>query len=142
MGYAITDKLIATVARSNFMDNIDFRAKYKLLQVRSDALPTIIALQAGVGWNTEVPGRGVWDADNGQYYAQLILNTLIKSEIAVGVVPSYVYNFATFSDDTEHSLVVGLYGQWYISHLFSMLAEWKHFRGRLLFPLRCRFPWH
>ena len=127
-GDAITDKMIATIARSNFRDNVDLSLKVKALQLKSRVLATVVALKAGVGWNTEVldlPERRTGDSRNRQYYAQLIFNTQIHKKLAFGVVPSYLYNFAILSDDIEHAFVVGLYGQWYLGSLFSVLAEWN-----------------
>jgi hypothetical protein len=134
MGYAITDKLFATLARSNVMDNLDYRFKYRAFALRSNTLPTVIAIQAGVAWNTEVPGRTAGDSRNRQYYAQLIVNTRIHKQVAIGIVPSYLYNFAIFSADYEQTFVVGLYGQWYLGQLFSLLGEWNVSEGGFFFP--------
>lgn len=137
MGYAITDNLIATLARSNYRDNVDLSLKVKALQIKSPVLATVVALQAGVGWNTQVlelPNRSAGDSRNRQYYAQLILNTQLHKSVAFGVVPSYVYNFAILSDDIEHTFVVGLYSQWYLGSLFSVLAEWNFSEAGFYFP--------
>lgn len=134
MGYAITDRLIATLARSNMMDNVDLSLKVNALQIKSRVLATAVALKTGVGWNTEVPGRRAEDSKNAQVYAQLIINTRIHKNVAIGVVPSYVNNFAIFSDDIEHTFVVGLYSQWYLGDLFSVLAEWNFSEAGFYFP--------
>lgn len=137
MGYAITDNMIATLARSNYRDNVDLSLKVKALQIKSSFLATVVALQAGVGWNTQVlelPDRSSSDSRNRQYYAQLILNTQLHKKLAFGVVPSYLYNFAILSDDIEHTFVVGLYGQWYLGSLFSVLAEWNFSQAGFYYP--------
>lgn len=134
MGYAITDRIFATLARSNVMDNFDYRLKYRVFELRSSVLPTVVAIQAGVGWNTEVPGQASGNSRNRQYYAQLIINTRIHRNVALGVVPSYLHNFAILSDEIEQTFVVGLYGQWYLGDLFSLLAEWNISEGGYNFP--------
>ncbi len=125
LGYAITDRLTATLARSNLQDNVDLQLKYKALGFRLDLLPVMIGFRAGTAWNTEVPGRDDGDSRNFQYYVQGIANTMLFEKLALGVVPSYLHNSIIESEDTEYAVTVGLYGQYYISSLLSLLAEWN-----------------
>jgi len=41
------------------------------------------------------------------------------------VVPSYLYNSIPQSEDVEHTLTLGLYGQYYLSSLMSLVLEWN-----------------
>jgi hypothetical protein len=88
-------------------------------------LPLILAVSVGAAWNSEVTGRGKGDNRNFQYFGQLILNTLYADKLALGVVPSYLYNSALYSSDVKKSLTLGTYVQYYLHKNYSVLAEWN-----------------
>lgn len=125
LGYAISDRLATTLARSNVSDNTDLQLKYRVLQIRSHPFPILIGFQAGAAWNTEVPGRDSGDSRNFQYYGQVIVNTMVGDRFALGLVPSYLYNIAIESEEIEQMLTLGIYGQYYVTKLLSFLGEWN-----------------
>ncbi|MGD9898820.1 MAG: DUF5777 family beta-barrel protein [Calditrichaceae bacterium] len=125
LGYAINNRMIVTLGRSNVSDNVDLQFKYKFLQLRGEKLPVLVAGRVGAAWNTEVGGRDKGDPDNFQYYGQLIINTLIKKRFGIGVVPSYLYNSNIYDDNVQDSFTMGLNGQYYVSSVWSVLAEWN-----------------
>jgi hypothetical protein len=126
LSYAVTNKLLITAAISNANDNNDYRLKYKAVQLRGDLLPVAISLQCGMGWNTDVTGRKKGDSRNFQYYGQVIVNTLIKKKLGLGLVPSIVLNSDIIDSSTsEHSLTMGSYIEYYFSPLLAVLAEWS-----------------
>ncbi len=126
LSFAVTNKFVVSAAVSNANDNNDYRLKYKLLQIRNKNLPTAIGLQGGLAWNTNVVGRKKGDSKNFQYYGQVIVNTVINKKFGIGVVPSIVYNSYLFDSSTsEHSLTIGTYAEYYVSHIFAVLAEWS-----------------
>jgi hypothetical protein len=125
LGYAPADHLVLTLGRSNVTDNLDLQVKYKLAQIRSDILPSIIALNFGVAWNTEVGDRSKGDSRNFQYFAQLIYNTMIINKIGIGLVPSYLFNSALTTEEIKYSFTMGTYLQYYISSAWSILIEWN-----------------
>jgi hypothetical protein len=126
LGYAISNRMIVTLARSNVNDNVDLWVKYKALQIRSSMLPISIAVQGGSAWNTqEYFGRKRSDSKNFQYYGQLIANTMIAKKLGIGIAPSYLQNSQIFSIDTEHSVTLGTYVQYYISFGYAVFAEWN-----------------
>jgi len=126
LGYAITDRLLITLGRSNVFDNIDLNVKYKLAQIRSNKLPLLISFRGGSGWNSaKFADRGRGDIRNFQYYGQLIVNSTITKKLAIGLVPSYLYNSDIFSQDYKDVFSVGSYTQYYMSSMLSLLAEWN-----------------
>jgi len=129
LGYAITSRFMITLARSNQRDNVDLQLKYKVMRFRALKAPVVVGMLGGAAWNTEVIGRSDGDDRNMQAYFQLIINTVIGKKLAVGVVPSYLYNSFLESDDIEHALTVGLYGQYYLTKTLSLLAEWNIAEG-------------
>ena len=125
LGYAPSNRLLVTLARSNWRDNIDLRLKYKVAEIPSRSLPIMIGFQAGLGWNTGVTGRSDGDSRNFQYYGQLIVNTMIADKLALGVVPSYIINPLIDNDVTETTVSMGTYGHYYLSDLVGLIAEWN-----------------
>lgn len=125
LGYAFTDRLVATVARSNQDDNIDFQLKYRALEIRNDVLPLMVGVLGGGAWNTEVANRGSFDRRSFQAYGQLIVNTVINDRVGLGVVTSYLHNAIIQDDDLEQTISVGLYSHYYASEVLALLVEWN-----------------
>ena len=125
LGYAPTDNLVTTLGRSNVNNNLDLQVKYKPVEIRSEILPSIITVNAGLAWNSQVADRSKGDSRNFQYYIQLIYNTLIINKIGFGLVPSYLYNSALTTEEIKYSFTMGTYLQYYFSSTWSMLVEWN-----------------
>ncbi|MGW8266622.1 MAG: DUF5777 family beta-barrel protein [Longimicrobiales bacterium] len=123
LGFAPSNRILLTLARSNFMDNWDFQAKLGALEAEVGPLPLMLALQAGAAWSTDVPDRETGDSGNFQYYGQLILNTRLGDRIALGVVPSYLYNVLLDPVDPVQDLFWGFYGQLYLTRILSVMGE-------------------
>ncbi len=133
LAYAITNNALVSFGRSNASadsgraeDNIDISLKYKLFQFsKYSKAPVSVALRTGLGWYTNVVGRNKTDRGNFQYYGQVIINTLIVKRMGLGLVPSYLYNSSILDVETQYSLTLGAYAQYYISSGMSALVEWN-----------------
>jgi hypothetical protein len=125
LGYALSDNMLVTLGRSNVTDNLDIQVKYKLAKLQSDILPSIVTLNVGMAWNTNVGGRQKSDARNFQYFAQVIYNTMIINKFGLGLVPSYLYNSALTTKEVKYSFTMGTYLQYYLSDVWSVLIEWN-----------------
>ncbi len=125
LGFSPTDRLVITLARSNFGGNVDLQGKYELLRLRSTPLPLKAAVQAGGAWNTQKQAdRARGDSRNFQCYIQGIVNTMIGKRVALGVVPSYLHNSSVNTEKKENLFAVGLHGQVYLNQVLSVIAEW------------------
>jgi hypothetical protein len=124
LGYAPTNRLLVTFARSNFMDNWDLQLKFRALGVEAGGVPILVAFLGGAAWSTDVPGRDAGDAGNRQYYGQLILNTVVADRVALGLVPSYLYNVLLDEIDPVQDFYLGVYGQVFLTNVLSVNAEW------------------
>ena len=122
LDYALTNYILFSVGRSNIFDNLDLNAKWKFLQVRNEHLPLVAAIRAGAAFNTADIGA---IEDQNQFYGQLVLNTLIMKKLGIGIVPSYLENSNILSSETKNSSTLGIYGQFYVSPLWSVFAEWN-----------------
>ncbi len=127
LGYALTDDLQIALGRSNLNDNLDFSFKYNPFQIRSDVLPALIAVKGGLAWNGSVPNRSAGHHQNFQYYAQLILNTMVNKKLGIGIVPSYLYNSSYYypNEDDQYSFTLGNYLSYYIDDMWGLLFEWN-----------------
>lgn len=122
--YAANDRLMLGVLRTNGEDNVELNAKASVLQGGSDAMPFEVAVMGGVAWNTE-PFETEDATDNEmQAYAQLIINTLLGDRVAVGAVPTLLYNSRIRDLDKKTAFVLGLHAQVYTSGALSFLGEW------------------
>jgi hypothetical protein len=124
LGYAPADRLLVTLARSNFMDNWDLQAKVRAMELEGDLLPLMVAVQGGASWSSEVPERDSGDSGNFQYYGQLILNTMVADRLALGFVPSYLYNVLLDRIDPVQDVYWSFYGQLFLTDVFSVNGEW------------------
>ena len=119
---------MATLGRSNMLDNLDLQLQYHWLQFPHERLPAVLALNVGVAWNTEMPAiveRKAAAADNFQYYGQLIFNALLDEKLGIGIVPSYLYNSAVFSVETQYTFTLGTYVQYYFDDTWGVWLEYS-----------------
>jgi hypothetical protein len=123
LDYALTDKMMCTIARSNLEGNVEIFSKYKLLEFENTILPTVIAVQAGLAYNGKPAGTVDNTGDKFQYHASAIFNTMYHKKLAIGVVPSYLYNSYIYCKDIQYSFTLGEYAQYYVSPFWSLLLE-------------------
>lgn len=123
LGYAITDHLLFTLGRSNIDGNLDFRFKYKALQIKNDMFPTLISVRAGGAFNGKA--KNIDSGDKYQFYGQMIVNTLFGKKLGIGIVPSYLYNSHIYCLDTQDSFTLGLYAQYYASDQWNLFVEFN-----------------
>jgi hypothetical protein len=125
LGYSASDRVALGVQRSNFQDNVELSAKARLWSAGPGAdLPVELAAMGGVAWNTQVTEVAGAEDNEMQAYAQLILNARVGDRLALGVVPSYLYNPRLLDFDEEHAFALGINGQLYATSSLSLLVEW------------------
>ena len=128
LSYGLSDRLMATLGRSNMLDNLDLQLQYHWLQFPHERLPAVLALNVGVAWNTDMPAivdRKAAAADNFQYYGQLIFNALLDEKLGIGLVPSYLYNSAVFSVETQYTFTLGTYFQYHFDDMWGVWLEYS-----------------
>ncbi|MBN1479063.1 hypothetical protein EH223_15325 [candidate division KSB1 bacterium] len=125
LGYAVSDKMMIHVGRTNLQDNLELQLKYKAIQIRQKNFPVLIGFRGGVAYNGEIYDPIKSDARRFQYYGQVIVNTMIQDKLGFGVVPTYLYNAHIFCVDPQYSFTLGNYLQYYVSPHWSLLAEWN-----------------
>ncbi|HUF74989.1 MAG TPA: DUF5777 family beta-barrel protein [Longimicrobiales bacterium] len=125
LSYAASDRVTLGVQRTNFQDNLELNAKVGLWSAGADAgMPLEVAAMGGVAWNTQVTEVQGAEDNEMQAYAQLVLNALLGERVAVGVVPTYLYNPRILDVGEESAVALGLMGQLYATSSISLLIEW------------------
>ena len=125
LGYAITDRALFTVTRSNLQDNYDLNLKLRLVEIEG-TLPLMVGIAGGLAYNADLAE----DVDRStQFYGQAILNTMVAERFGIGVVPWVLRDPDLEVAEAETAVGVGLYGQLYLNDQVSVLAEWNATEG-------------
>lgn len=124
LSYAVTDRLMVGVLRSNLDDNLDLNAKVRVFEAGREATPFMVALAAGVALNTQTPEGAGYEEDETQAWAQLVVNALVAGRLALGAVPTLLHNPRIADVEAEDAFVLGLHGQVYLSEMVSVFGEW------------------
>jgi hypothetical protein len=131
-GYGLSDRSTITLGRSSLLDNLDLQIKHRIWDASSPSLSNAVAVQIGLAWNTDTASmrpfvtRDRTDGANFQYYAQLIYNgLLLDGKLAVGLVPSYLYNSTIFSVETQQTFTLGTYYQLYFDDMWGLWLEYS-----------------
>lgn len=124
LGYAVTDRVMVGVLRSNLTDNLELGGKVRFLEGGRGSAPFQLAVAGGVAWNTELPAAAGFHGSETQAYAQLVADVLLGGRVAVGVVPTALHNPRIADADAATALALGLHGQLYLSPQASVFAEW------------------
>jgi hypothetical protein len=125
LSYSASDRVALGVQRTNAQDNLELYAKAGLWSAGEGAsTPLEVAAMGGVAWNMDVTPSGGAEDNEMQAYAQLILNGLVGDRLAVGVVPSFLYNPRLLDVDEESAFALGINGQLYATSSLSLLVEW------------------
>ncbi len=128
VSYGLHDRLMVTLGRSSLQDNLDLQLRYRWLQFRHMRFPSVLALNAGAAWNTDIPAgidRGAAAAENFQYFGQLVFNTMMDDKLGLGLVPSFLYNSAIFSVDPQYTATLGTYVHYFINHTWGIWVEYS-----------------
>lgn len=121
LSYGVNDRLTLGVLRTNLEDNLELNARIRLWE-RGGETPVAVGVRGGVAWNTQ-PFAGA-DDNEGQAYAQLMLDGGIGERLALGVVPTVIRNPRIQDADSETGFTLGLHGQLYLDDGVSLLGEW------------------
>ena len=124
LGYAVSRRLLITLGRSNVADNTDLFIKWKAGQIRHSRFPMLVALRAGASYNGQLLGPIAGESRRLQPFVQLVVNTLIRNRVGIGLVPGYVRNAHIYCSSCQYSFTIGNYIQLYLSPNWSLLAEW------------------
>jgi len=135
VSYAVADDWVMTVGRSSIDANTDLTIKYRLSQTEMSGMPFVSALQIGAAWNPvetfrrdhkdSVIVRGKGHSRHFQIFAQLMIDFQPMGQLAVGVVPSFLYNRDIGAEDVENTFVLGTHLQLFLNRHWSIIGEYS-----------------
>lgn len=125
LAYAVHDRGMVTLQRSNLDDNLDFNVKVRVFEAGLESTPVMVAVVAGTAWNGDAPLLLDGSTRAWQYYAQLIANVSLGDRFALGVVPTFLRNPVLNEEEVENAFSLGIMGQFYLSQHVSVLGEWN-----------------
>ncbi|MFW6276115.1 MAG: DUF5777 family beta-barrel protein [Bacteroidota bacterium] len=125
LGYAVTDKLMVTLGRSNREGNWDLRAKYRALSFRNETAPLQISFMGAAAYSQKPIVEPEENINRLQAYGFVIANTLIDKKLGLGITPGYLYNAypPCACDDKQYSFTMGAYAQYFIDDMWSVIVE-------------------
>ena len=124
LAYAVSDRVMVGVLRSNLTDNVELNAKARLLEGGRDRVPFMVGAMGGLAWNTQLSDLPEYDGSERQAYAQLMVNALLGGRLAVGVTPTFLRNPRLEEATADNAVAVGVNGQLYLSSQVSLMGEW------------------
>ena len=124
LAYAVADRAMVGIVRTNVDDNIELNAKGRLFEGGSESVPIMIGLMGGLAWNMSASGGSGADDNESQAYAQVMVNALIGGRLGVGLAPTFLKNPRIQDTKSETTFVLGIHGQAYLSEQVSLLGEW------------------
>ncbi len=127
LAYAIHDRALLGVLRSNLDDNLDVSLKVRLAE-GGGPVPWMVAINGGVAWNTDATGHP--NDTPVQGYGQLIVDVQPVAGLALGVVPSWLHNPIIDAPKADDAFSLGTHVQWYATKGFSFLGEWNFSEAR------------
>lgn len=124
LSYAVSDRAMVGLVRSNLADNVEVGVKVRLAEGGRGTVPYQVAVNGALAWNTQLPDAGGLEDGESQAYAQLLANVLLGGRLAVGVVPTVLRNPRVDDATAATAFVLGLHGQVYVGEQVSLLGEW------------------
>ena len=124
LAYAVSDRTMVGVVRTNIDDNLELNAKARLFEGGTESVPVMIGIMGGFAWNMSDPGESGAGDNESQAYAQVMLNALIGGRLGIGLVPTVLRNPRIQDAEPETTFALGIHGQAYISEQVSLLGEW------------------
>jgi hypothetical protein len=125
LGYAVTDRLLATLARSDLDDNVELETRYGVVPEANPDWPVGLAVQGTVNWLTEdFPGQSRWRAAAFKYTGQLTLTRTVADRIGLAVVPGLTLNPDENRDGEGALVTLGLGARWKVQEKVAIVGEW------------------
>lgn len=127
LSYGPTNNSMVSILHSNLQNNVLLRAKVRVLSGGRSSIPYQIAVVGGYAWNTGVsPADGPgYRKNEGQAYGQLVLNALVLPKLAVGVVPTLLYNPRIQDMNAPSELTLGFNATLYLTRHLGVIGEWN-----------------
>ncbi|MFK7845819.1 MAG: DUF5777 family beta-barrel protein [Rhodothermales bacterium] len=126
LGYAIKDNFLVALARSNSADDVEFQARYGIIeQGGAKNWPIGVSLQTSVNFvSQKFPNKDKFARERFKTTIQMSLTRQLGDNIGLAVVPGILLNPAEDLDGEDQLITVGLGGRWRFTRTLSIIGEW------------------
>jgi len=131
LGYAFTDRLLATLARSDREDNVELETRYGIVDEAHPDWPVGVAVQGTVNWITqERGGESRWRAEALKWTGQVSLTRTVGERIGLALVPGLTVNPEESLDGEAALVTLGLGARWHVQEKVAVVGEWTPILAR------------
>jgi hypothetical protein len=124
LAYAVTDRALIGVSRTNLEDNLELGAQVRIAEGGSNERPLAVGVKGAVAWNmSPALVQGAEDNES-QLYLQLMLNAGLGGRVSLGLVPTYLRNPRIRDFDADDAFVLGIHGQVALTPTLNFIGEW------------------
>jgi hypothetical protein len=126
LGYAVTDRLLVALARSNAADDVELQGRYQIARERrSGGFPVDIGLTGSLNWITErLADERRLRGEAFKLSLQASFARAIGSRLGLAVVPGILFNPVESVSGEPPTTTVGVAGQWHLTRKLAVIGEW------------------
>jgi hypothetical protein len=125
LGYAFTDRLLATLARSDVKDNVELETRYGVVHETNPNWPVGLSVQGAVNWLTlDLPGTSRWRTNAIKYTAQMSVTRTVADQVGLAVVPGLTINPDETMSEEAPLVTLGIGARWKVQEKVALVAEW------------------
>lgn len=125
LGYALTDRLLVTLARSDAEDNVELDTRYGLVHETNPDWPVGLAVQGSMNWLTqEVGNESRWRSAAVTYTGQMSVTGTVADQLGIAVVPGLTLNPQEDVDGESPLVTLGLGARWKVREKVALVGEW------------------
>ncbi len=131
LGYALTNRLLATLARSDVDDTVELETRYGVGHETHPSWPVGLAVQGTVSWSTQPPrGEPRWRSEAFAYTGQVVLTRTIVDRVGLALVPGLTANPTEELNDEAPRVTLGIGARWKVQEKVAVVAEWTPILSR------------
>ena len=131
LGYAITDRLLATLARSDFEDNVELDVRYGVVHETNPSWPIGLSVQGALNWITlDLAGQSRWRSDALTYTIQASITRTVGDRLGIAVVPGLTLNPDDELDGEAPLGTLGIGARWKVQEKVAIVGEWTPILSR------------
>ena len=125
LGYAFTDRLLATLARSDLGDNVELETRYGVVPETHPQWPVGLALQGTLNWITQERGsESRWRSAAVKYTGQVSVTRTVADRVGLAVVPGLTLNPDEDRVGEAALATLGLGARWKVQEKVAIVGEW------------------
>lgn len=126
LGYAITDRLLVALGRSNSDDDVELQARYGIAhQGGENGWPIGVSAQTSFNWvSQDIPDRDRFGKERFKTTLQVSLTRQLGDNIGLALVPGFTINPGHEVDGEDQLFTLGLGGRYRFTRTLAVVADW------------------